>query len=81
MALNGRLQHSKFVKVPPAFVRPDWKIISILGDFMGFSVGYNTLLGVRSRLKNISPKFGQNLYFTSDVNDTFLNKLNNFTLL
>ena len=76
--LNGRLQHTKFVKVPPGFSRPDWKIINILGLFMGFSIGYNTLEGVKLRLQQLSPKYLKNLNFLEYVENNDFNKINIF---
>ena len=76
--LNGRLQHTKFVKIPPGFARPDWKIINILSLFMGFSLGYNTLEGVRLRLQQISPKYLKKLNFFECTNDITLNAINSF---
>ena len=67
--IEGRLQHTQFIKMPPGFARSDWKIINSLSIFLGYSVDNSKLNLVRERLSSISPKYKLNFpFFNSNFN-------------
>ena len=64
--IEGRVQHTKFVKNPPGLVRSDWKIILTLAGFLGYSLNIKNLVELRSKLSELSSLFTAFSYLNRD---------------
>lgn len=52
---EGRSQHTRVAVTAPGMAREDWKIIRAVSELAGFSLPYESLEEVRSRLAEVSP--------------------------
>ncbi|PUU75950.1 hypothetical protein B9Z19DRAFT_992354 [Tuber borchii] len=52
---EGRVQLTRAATNPPGVAREDWKIIRAASEFLGVTLPYDTLAGLRTRMEEISP--------------------------
>lgn len=52
--LSGRVQHAKFIKLPPSLARSDWSIFVALALFLQRPLKYSNAHGLRKRIFQVS---------------------------
>lgn len=52
---EGRAQETKLAVTPPGMAREDWKIIRALSEIAGYTLPYEEITGVRSRMSEVCP--------------------------
>lgn len=57
--VEGRVQRGLKAVSPPGEAKEDWKIIRALSEKLGFTLPYNTLDEVRTRLVQVNPLFDE----------------------
>ncbi|XP_054156605.1 NADH-ubiquinone oxidoreductase 75 kDa subunit, mitochondrial-like [Oppia nitens] len=53
--LEGRSQQTLAAITPPSMARIDWKIVRAVSEICNHTLGYDSLLGLRQRMKQLSP--------------------------
>ena len=57
--LEGRIQSFEPVVSPPGEARPDWEILALLFDRMGYPKGYSSLQQIRTEIRNQVPMYAE----------------------
>ena len=60
--MEGRSQQTLAAITPPSMARDDWKIIRAVSEISNHTLPYDSLIGVRQRMKELSP----NLVFCNE---------------
>lgn len=57
--LEGRTQNTRPAVPPPGVAREDWKIIRALSEYIGATLPYDDIHGLRERMHDISPSLSR----------------------
>ena len=57
--LEGRIQSFDPVVSPPGQAKPDWEILSFLGNQMGLPAQYRTIEKIRDEIRELAPLYSQ----------------------
>lgn len=60
--MEGRSQQTMDAITPPSMARTDWKIVRAVSEISNHTLPYDSLIGVRQRMKELSP----NLVFCNE---------------
>ncbi|CAG2180826.1 unnamed protein product, partial [Oppiella nova] len=53
--LEGRAQQTLAAITPPSMAREDWKIVRAVSEITNHTLAYDTLIGLRQRMKELAP--------------------------
>lgn len=84
--VEGRTQQTLAAITPPSMARIDWKIVRAVSEIANHTLNYDTLIGLRQRMEQLSPNlvnYNKNMRLESITSpvETVLPKLNNLITL